>query len=98
MYGYHRAIQITYQASLPVLLGRGRPQFTTNHLARELYALYASKTHLCTLCENTTPELTAYNAYKKTVWLRSRAERLKMYALKDAYKAHAECIQASTNT
>ena len=46
------------------------------------------------LCEDTTPELTAYNAYKKTVWLRSRAERLKMYALKDAYKVHTECIQA----
>ncbi len=50
------------------------------------------------LCRNTTPELTAYNAYKKTVWLRSRAERLKMYAVGDAYKAHTKCIQVSTNT
>ena len=40
------------------------------------------------LCENTTPELTAYNAYKKTIWLRSRAESAKMYALKDAYRLH----------
>ena len=46
------------------------------------------------LCENTTPELTAYNAYKKTVWLRSRAEGTKMYAVGDAYKAHTKCIQA----
>ena len=46
------------------------------------------------LCEDTTPKKTAYNAYKKTVWLRSRAEGTKMYALKDAYKVHTECIQA----
>ena len=64
----------------------------------DLYALYASKNRLCTLCENTTPELTAYNAYKKTVWLRSRAEGTKMYALKDAYRLHTKCIQVSTNT
>ena len=50
------------------------------------------------LCENTTPELTAYNAYKKTIWLRSRAESAKMYALKDAYRLHTECIQVSTST
>ncbi len=61
---------------------------------RDLYALYASKNRLCTLCENTTPELTAYNAYKKTVWLRSKAESTKMYALKDAYRLHTKCIQA----
>ena len=62
-----------------------------NHMDRYdrfLYALYASKTHLCALCEDITPELTAYNAYKKTVWLRSRAEITKMYAVRDAYKAH----------
>ena len=53
-----------------------------------LYALYASKTHLCMLCEDTTPKKTAYNAYKKTVWLRSRAEMLKMYVVGDAYKVH----------
>ena len=61
---------------------------------RNLYALYALKNRLCMLCEDTTPELTAYNAYKKTVWLRSRAESTKMYALKDAYKVHTDCIQA----
>ena len=47
------------------------------------------------LCENTTPEKTAYNAYKKTVWLRSRAEGTKMYALKDAYRLHTKCIQSA---
>ena len=88
MYGYHRAIRITHQPSLPVPLGRGRPQFTTNHLARELYALYASKNRLCTLCEDTTPELTAYNAYKSANRRVRRAEGTKMYALKDAYKVH----------
>ena len=45
------------------------------------------------LCEDITPELTAYNAYKKTVWLRSRAERAKMYAVGDAYRLHTKCIQ-----
>lgn len=50
------------------------------------------------LCENTTPKKTAYNAYKKTVQLRSRAESAKMYAFKDAYKVHTECIQVSTST
>ena len=61
---------------------------------RDLYALYASKNRLCMLCEDITPELTAYNAYKKTVWLRSRAEGTKMYAVGDAYKVHTGCIQA----
>ena len=61
---------------------------------RGLYALYASKSSLCTLCKHITPELTAYNAYKKTAWLRSRAEGTKMYAVGDAYKVHTECIQA----
>ena len=65
----------------------------TNHLARDLYALYASKNRLCTLCEDTTPEKTAYNAYKKTVWLRSRAESTKMYALKDAYRMHTSAYK-----
>ena len=45
------------------------------------------------LCENTTPEKTAYNAYKKTVWLKSKAASTKMYAVGDAYKAHTKCIQ-----
>ena len=94
MYGYHRAIQITYQASLPVLLGRSRPQFTANYLGRDLYALYASKNRLCMLCENTTPELTAYNAYRNANRRVRRAEGMKMYAVGDAYRAHTECIQA----
>ena len=64
MDGYRRTIRITHQASLPVLLGRGQSQFTTNHLAHELYALYASKNRLCMLCGNTTPKKTAYNAYR----------------------------------
>ena len=98
MYGYHRAIQITHQASLPVPLGRGRSQFTANHMARDLYALYASKNRLCMLCENTTPELTAYNAYRNANRRVRRAEGLKMYALKDAYRLHTKCIQVSTNT
>ena len=29
----------------------------------KLYVLYASKTRLCTLCEDTTPELTAYKVH-----------------------------------
>ena len=98
MYGYHRAIQITHQASLPVPLGRGRSQFTANHLGRELYALYASKNRLCALCENTTPELTAYNAYRNANRRVRRAEGLKMYALKDAYRLHTKCIQVNANT
>ena len=53
-----------------------------------------SKTNLCTLNRNTTPELTAYNAYKKTIWLRSRAENTKMYAYGNAYRLHTKCIQA----
>ena len=68
-----------------------------SRMDRSLYALYASKNRLCTLCEDTTPELTAYNAYKKTVWLRSRAESTKMYAVGDAYKVHTECIQVSAS-
>ena len=94
MYGYRRTIRITHQASLPVLLGRGQSQFMTNHLAHELYALYASKNRLCTLCEKTTPELTAYNAYRNENRRVRRAEGTKMYAVGDAYKAHTECIQA----
>ena len=66
----------------------------TDRCDRDLYALYASKNRLCMLCENTTPKKTAYNAYKKTVWLRSRAEKAKMYAVGDAYKVHTKCIQA----
>ena len=53
-----------------------------------------SKTHLCTLCGNTTPKKTAYNAYKKTIWLGSRAEDTKMYAYGNAYRLHTKCIQA----
>ena len=94
MYGYHRAIQITHQASLPVLLGRGRSQFMTNHLAHELYALYALKNRLCILCENTTPKKTAYNAYKNENRRVRRAEGTKMYAYGNAYGTHTKCIQA----
>ena len=94
MYGYHRAIQITHQASLPVLLGRGRSQFMTNHLAHELYALYALKNRLCILCENTTPKKTAYNAYRNENRRVRRAEGTKMYAYGNAYGTHTKCIQA----
>ena len=61
---------------------------------QKVVCIVCIKNRLCTLCGNTTPKKTAYNAYKKTVWLRSKAERTKMYALKDAYKVHTECIQA----
>ena len=94
MYGYHRAIQITHQASLPVPLGRGRSQFTANHLGRELYALYALKKRLCMLCEDTTPKKTAYNAYKNENRRVRRAESTKMYAVGNAYRLHTKCIQA----
>ena len=94
MYEYRRPIRITHQTSLPVPLGRGRPQFTANHMARDLYALYASKNRLCMLCENTTPELTAYNAYRNANRRVRRAESTKMYAVGDAYRLHTECIQA----
>ena len=70
----------------------------TNHLVYELYALYASKTHLCALCENATPELTAYNAYRNANRRVRRAERPKMYAVENAYRLHTKCIQVSTNT
>ena len=50
------------------------------------------------LCENTTPKKTAYNAYRNENRRVRRAERLKMYAVGDAYKAHTECIQVNTNT
>ena len=83
-----------HQASLPVPLGRGRSQFTANHLGRELYALYALKKRLCMLCEDTTPKKTAYNAYRNANRRVRRAEGLKMYALKDAYRLHTKCIQA----
>ena len=63
----------------------------------KLYALYASKNRLCALCENTTPELTAYNAYRNANRRVRRAEGTKMYALKDAYKVHTECIQVHTS-
>ena len=94
MYEYRRPIRIAHRASLPVPLGRIRPQFMTNHMARDLYALYASKNRLCMLCENTTPELTAYNAYRNANRRVRRAESTKMYAVGDAYKVHTECIQA----
>ena len=64
----------------------------------DLYALYASKSFLCALCEDTTPELTAYNAYRNENRRVRRAESTKMYALKDAYRLHTKCIQVSTNT
>ena len=63
-----------------------------------LYALYASKSPLCTLCEDTTPKKTAYNAYKDENRRVRRAEGLKMYAVGDAYRLHTKCIQVSTNT
>ena len=50
------------------------------------------------LCENTTPKKTAYNAYRNENRRVRRAEGLKMYALKDAYRLHTKCIQVSTNT
>ena len=50
------------------------------------------------LCENTTPELTAYNAYRNANRRVRRAEGTKMYAVGDAYRAHTKCIQVSTNT
>ena len=76
MYRYHRTVRIVHQASLPVFFNRDQPQFTTNHLTRELYALYASKTHLCTLCKHTTPKKTAYNAYRNANRRVRRAEGL----------------------
>ena len=54
----------------------------------DLYALYASKNRLCALCENITPELTAYNAYRNANRRVRRAESTKMYAVGDAYRAH----------
>ena len=61
--------------------------------SKRLYALYASKNRLCMLCENTTPELTAYNAYRNENRRVRRAEGMKMYAVGDAYK----CIQVHTS-
>ena len=61
---------------------------------KRLYALYASKNRLCMLCENTTPKKTAYNAYRNENRRVRRAEGMKMYALKDAYRLHTKCIQA----
>ena len=46
------------------------------------------------LCENITPELTAYNAYRNENRRVRRAEGTKMYAVGDAYKVHTKCIQA----
>ena len=66
--------------------------------SKSLYALYASKNRLCALCENTTPELTAYNAYRNEKRRVRRAESTKMYAVGDAYKVHTECIQVNTGT
>ena len=70
----------------------------TDRCDRDLYALYASKNRLCALCGNTTPELTAYNAYRNENRRVRRAEGTKMYALKDAYRLHTKCIQVSMNT
>ena len=44
--------------------------------SKKLYALYASKNRLCTLCENTTPKKTAYNAYRNANRRVRRAEGL----------------------
>ena len=87
--------------SLPAYPDRGR-----RHVRRSwqtagtcsLYALYASKSSLCTLCGNTTPKKTAYNAYRNANRRVRRAEGLKMYAVGDAYRLHTKCIQVSTNT
>ena len=46
------------------------------------------------LCENTTPELTAYNAYKDANRRVRRTESTKMYAVGNAYRLHTKCIQA----
>ena len=82
--------------SLRVL--RARTHFSVGFIAwmddRKLYALYASKNRLCTLCGNTTPELTAYNAYRNANRRVRRVEGTKMYAVGDAYKAHTKCIHA----
>ena len=64
------------------------------HVFRVCMHCMQSKTNLCTLYKNTTPEKTAYNAYKKRVWLESRAEGTKMYAYGNAYRLHTKCIQA----
>ena len=69
----------THQASLPVLLGHGRRRTQRSWRTAspcDLYALYASKNRLCALCENTTPELTAYNAYRNENRRVRRAEGL----------------------
>ena len=83
--------------SLRVL--RARTHFSVGFIAwmddRKLYALYASKNRLCTLCGNTTPELTAYNAYRNANRRVRRAEGTKMYAVGDAYKVHTKCIQSA---
>ena len=61
--------------------------------SKKLYALYASKTRLCALCEDTTPKLTAYNAYRNASRRVRRAENTKMYAVRDAYKAHTSAYR-----
>ena len=71
-----------------------RKNLTSNPCVPDLYALYASKNRLCMLCENTTPELTAYNAYRNANRRVRRAEGLKMYAVGNAYRLHTKCIQA----
>ena len=68
---------------------------TSNPCVPDLYALYASKNRLCALCENTTPELTAYNAYRNANRRVRRAEGLKMYAVGNAYRLHTKCIQSA---
>ena len=45
------------------------------------------------LCGNTTPELTAYNAYRNENRRIRRAEGLKMYAVGDAYRLYTKCIR-----
>ena len=47
-----------------------------NGRSKKLYALYASKSFLCALCEDITPELTAYNAYRNANRRVRRAEGL----------------------
>ena len=87
-----------HPSSLPVLLGHGRRRTRRSRrtaIPCDLYALYALKNRLCTLCEDITPELTAYNAYRNENRRVRRAEGMKMYTVGDAYRLHTKCIQVN---
>ena len=105
--GFHRpsdgpsAIIPTHSCPTVIARSCGRIRFSSIPSAslpgwtiENLYALYASKNRLCMLCENTTPELTAYNAYRNENRRVRRAEGTKMYAVGDAYRLHTKCIQS----